>query len=156
MEAKPDTVVYSNGRIVDGRRYILNGHLIPQGAAIIAVGSGEPRRSVSCGSVRQVDLAGRTLLPGLIDCHVHFTMNADAAPTPIVSPVDQMVALIRASINALNTLHGGVPTVRDCGAPHSIDFALRRAAQGCRSFRLPPCLGGLPCAMTGCAGCHRT
>src|SRR5260370_8649748 len=86
MEAKPDTVVYSNGRIVDGRRHILNGHLITQGAAIIAVGSGEPKRAVSPGSVRHVDLAGRTLLPGFIDCHSHFTMNADAAPPPTVAP----------------------------------------------------------------------
>jgi len=154
MEAKPDTVVYSNGRIVDGRRHILNGHLITQGAAIIAVGSGEPKRAVSPGSVRHVDLAGRTLLPGFIDCHVHFTMNADAAPTPIVSPVDQMVALIHASINALNTLHGGVTTVRDCGAPHSIDFALRRAAeQGlCVTPRL--LLSGRALCMTGGHGWH--
>src|SRR5258708_12653140 len=124
MEAKPDTVVYSNGRIVDGRRHILNGHLITQGAAIIAVGSGEPKRAVSPGSVRHVDLAGRTLLPGFIDCHVHFTMNADAAPTPIVSPVDQMVALIRASINALNTLPGAAPPVRDSAPTHSTTLPL--------------------------------
>jgi len=80
MEPKPDTVVYSNGRIVDGRRHIPNGHLITQGATIVAVGSGDPKRSASSDGVRRIDLAGRTLLPGFIDCHVHLTMNADAAP----------------------------------------------------------------------------
>jgi imidazolonepropionase-like amidohydrolase len=118
------------------------------------VGSGEPRRGASSGSVRHVDLAGRTILPGFIDCHVHLTMRAEAAPTPIVSPMDQMVALMHASINALNTLHGGVTTVRDCGAPHAIDFALRRAAEDglCLTPRL--LLSGRALCMTGGHGWH--
>lgn len=154
MTPMPVTTVYSNGRIVDGRRHIANGHLITEGAAIVAVGSGEPRRGASSGSVRHVDLAGRTILPGFIDCHVHLTMRAEAAPTPIVSPMDQMVALMHASINALNTLHGGVTTVRDCGAPHAIDFALRRAAEDglCLTPRL--LLSGRALCMTGGHGWH--
>jgi imidazolonepropionase-like amidohydrolase len=134
MAPKPQTTVYSNGRIVDGRRHIPNGHLITAGAAIVAVGAGEPKRGASSGSVRHVDLAGRTILPGFIDCHVHLTMRAEASPTPIVSPMEQMVALMHASINALSTLHSGMTTVRDCGTPHQID--LRCAAprkKGCVS-----------------------
>jgi imidazolonepropionase-like amidohydrolase len=154
MTGKPETTVYSNGRIVDGRRNIRNGHLITADATIVAVGAGEPKRGPSSGSVRHVDLAGRTLLPGFIDCHVHLTMNAEAAPTAIVSPVDQMVALIHASINALNTLHSGVTTVRDCGAPHAIDFELRRAAEEglCVTPRL--LLSGRALCMTGGHGWH--
>ena len=73
---------------------------------------------------------------------------------PIVSPMDQMVALMHASINALNTLHGGVTTVRDCGAPHQIDFALRRAAEEglCLTPRL--LLSGRALCMTGGHGWH--
>ena len=101
MASTPETVLYSNGRIVDGRRHIPNGYLITEGAVIVAVGAGEPKRGSSSGGVRHVDLAGRTIMPGLIDCHVHLTMRAEAAPTPIVSPMDQMVALMHASTNAL-------------------------------------------------------
>ncbi len=121
---------------------------------IVAVGSGDPKRGSSSGGVRHVDLAGRTILPGFIDCHVHLTMRAEAAPIAIVSPVDQMVALMHASINALNTLHGGVTTVRDCGAPHAIDFALRRAAEDglCLTPRL--LLSGRALCMTGGHGWH--
>ena len=154
MTKKPETVVYSNGRIVDGQRHIPNGHLVTEGAAIVAVGSGDPKRSMSSGGVRHVDLAGRTLLPGFIDCHVHLTMRAEAAPMAIVSPMDQMVALMHASINALKTLHGGVTTVRDCGTPHQIDFALRRAAEEglCLTPRL--LLSGRALCMTGGHGWH--
>src|SRR6185369_7409706 len=128
MTLMPETTVYANGRIVDGQRHIPNGYLITEGATIMAAGAGDPKRGSSSAAIRHVDLAGRTVLPGFIDCHVHLTMRAEAAPVAIVSPVEQMVALMHASINALNTLHSGVTTVRDCGTPHQIDFALRRAA----------------------------
>lgn len=154
MAKAPEKTVYFNGRIVDGHRNIPNGYLVTEGSAIVAVGGGEPKRGSSSGSARQIDLAGRTLLPGFIDCHVHLTMNADAAPKAIVSPSDQMVAMLHASVNALCTLHGGVTTVRDCGAPHGIDFALRRAAEEglCVTPRL--LLSGRALCMTGGHGWH--
>jgi imidazolonepropionase-like amidohydrolase len=154
MPPNVETTVYANGRIVDGNRDIRNGYLVTEGATIVAVGSGEPRRGSSSTGVRHVDLAGRTLLPGFIDCHVHLTMRAEASPAPIVSPLDQMVALMHASINALRTLHAGVTTVRDCGAPHQIDFALRRAAEEglCLTPRL--LLSGRALCMTGGHGWH--
>ena len=153
MAPTPERTIYFNGRIVDGHRHIPNGHLITEGATIVAIGAGEPAGGASA-SIRNVDLAGRTLLPGFIDCHVHLTMNAAAAPAPIVSPMDQMVALLQASANALATLHGGVTTVRDCGAPHGIDFALRRAAEEglCVTPRL--LLSGRAICMTGGHGWH--
>jgi imidazolonepropionase-like amidohydrolase len=146
--------VYFNGRILDGHRDIRNGYVVTEAATIVAVGSGDPKRGASTAGIRQVDLAGRTLLPGFIDCHVHLTMRAEAAPIPIVSPMDQMVAIVHASINALNTLQSGVTTVRDCGAPHHIDFALRRAAESglCLTPRLV--LSGRALCMTGGHGWH--
>jgi len=154
MATAPEKTVYFNGRIVDGLRNISNGYLVTEGSAIVGVGAGEPKRGTSSGSIQQIDLAGRTVLPGFIDCHVHLTMNASAAPVAIVSPADQMVAMLNASVNALRTLHGGVTTVRDCGAPHGIDFALRRAAEEglCITPRL--LLSGRALCMTGGHGWH--
>jgi imidazolonepropionase-like amidohydrolase len=101
MTAIPDRTVYLNGRIVDGHRHIANGYVVTEGAAIVSVGAGEPKGGTSSGSVQRVDLAGRTILPGFIDCHVHLTMNAEASPKAIVSAADQLVAVMHASINAL-------------------------------------------------------
>jgi imidazolonepropionase-like amidohydrolase len=97
MRPTTAATVFSNGRIVDGRRHIENGYLIMEAATIVAVGSGESKRGSSAATVRHVDLAGRTLLPGFIDCHVHLTMDAEAGPTPIASPRDQMVTLLRSA-----------------------------------------------------------
>ena len=154
MATAPEKTVYFNGRVIDGHRNIPNGYLVTEGAAIVAVGSGEPKRGTSSSSIRHIDLAARTVLPGFIDCHVHLTMNADAAPKAVVSSADQMVAMLHASVNALSTLHGGVTTVRDCGAPHGIDLALRRAAEEglCITPRL--LLSGRALCMTGGHGWH--
>lgn len=141
--------VYGNGRILDGTRDIRSGHLVTQGASIIGVGAGDPKRGHSAGGVRHVDLGGRTLLPGFVDCHVHLTMHGHAAPAPIVTKSDEMVTLMRASLNALRTLHGGVTTVRDCGAPKQIDFALRRAAQEGLCVTPRMLLSGAALCMTG-------
>ena len=154
MATAPEKTVYFNGRVIDGHRNIPNGYLVTEGAAIVAVGSGEPKRGTSSSSIRHIDLAARTVLPGFIDCHVHLTMNADAAPKAVVSSADQMVAMLHASVNALSTLHGGVTTVRDCGAPHGINLALRRAAEEglCITPRL--LLSGRALCMTGGHGWH--
>jgi imidazolonepropionase-like amidohydrolase len=152
MAPAPQTTVYANGHILDGRRDIANGFLVTEGTRIVSIGSGEPAKAYA--GANHIDLAGRTLLPGFIDCHVHLTMRAEAAPTPIVSPMDQMAAVMHASRNALATLHGGITTVRDCGAPHLVDFALRRAAEEglCITPRL--ILSGRALCMTGGHGWH--
>lgn len=141
--------IYHNGMIIDGRGGAYIGYLAIEGAHIVAVGRGEAPRKIATDGAQTTDLAGRTILPGLIDCHVHLAMNADAAPKPLVTAVDHKVALFRAAGNALRTLHNGVTTVRDCGTPDGIDFALRRAGQEglCITPRL--LLSGRALCMTG-------
>src|SRR5690606_1055457 len=69
---------------------------------------------------------GRTVLPGLINCHVHLT--ADGAPDLIGQIESDTVptATLRAARTAWQTLRSGVTTVRDCGAPDNIVIDLAR------------------------------
>lgn len=143
------SVVFHNGRIVDGQGNAFVGHIAVRGSTIAAVNAGEPRREAATAGAQFIDLAGRTVMPGLIDCHVHLSMDALAAPVPLTSQRDQHVGVMTASKNALRTLHGGVTTVRDCGTPGQIDFALRQAATDglCITPRLM--LSGQAICMTG-------
>jgi len=68
--------------------------------------------------------AGCTLLPGLINCHVH---RCNDGPPDLVRQVhDDAVPLatLRAIQNLVLTLRSGVTTVRDCGAADGIALSL--------------------------------
>ena len=72
----------------------------------------EPRGDLGAfSSYQTVDLGGRTLLPGLIDNHVHITVPFITRVT--LSAVTQMNRQI--AINFRNCIMGGVTTVRDVG-----------------------------------------
>lgn len=77
---------------------------------------------------RIIDERQRTVLPGLIDCHVHLTMSDNsymmAAPTPDRSTA--ALALL-APRNALATLAAGFTSVRNVGAYGGTDLLLKQA-----------------------------
>jgi imidazolonepropionase-like amidohydrolase len=82
-------------------------------------------------------LDGMTLLPGLIDCHVHIF--ADASPEGRIKTDEPPgLALLRAAYHVRCTLEAGITTVRDLGGQAHMEFALRRAiAEGyCSGPRL--------------------
>ncbi|HEU0001062.1 MAG TPA: amidohydrolase family protein [Ktedonobacteraceae bacterium] len=71
-------------------------------------------------------LPGMTLLPGLIDCHVHIMM--DGGPEGRVKPEESLgFCLLRAAYHARRTLEAGITTVRDLGGQAHLEFALREA-----------------------------
>ena len=74
-----------------------------------------------------IDSTGGTVLPGLVDCHVHLCFKAGADPkTELGKLSDADIALI-ALKNAETTLAGGITAVRDCGGKDYIEFAARDA-----------------------------
>jgi imidazolonepropionase-like amidohydrolase len=73
-----------------------------------------------------VDVSGRYLLPGLIDCHVHLVMRGeDADPSAVARRSHEEVAASAAEA-AERTLLGGTTTVRDLGGWNHLEVALRR------------------------------
>jgi imidazolonepropionase-like amidohydrolase len=57
-----------------------------------------------------------TVLPGLIDAHVHLTMRRGETSVEYVQLIPESVALLRGVRAAAEILAAGVTTVRDCGA----------------------------------------
>lgn len=78
-------------------------------------------------AVPVVDGRARTLLPGLIDCHVHYT--SPGGPEWIerfTDPVPEVT--LRAIDLAGASLRSGVTSARDVGAPGDLNITLARAA----------------------------
>jgi imidazolonepropionase-like amidohydrolase len=111
-----DIIVFANARVLDGRS--------PDGKErrFVAIEDGRIRE-VSDTPIqtagRTIDLAGRTLMPGLVDCHVHVIAVLANLGANARLP-DATVALNAARIMR-GMLHRGFTTVRDVGgATHAL------------------------------------
>lgn len=119
-------IAMHNARLIDG-----NGHAIARATIIVRDGkihTAGPSRTISIprGATR-FDGRGLTVLPGLIDCHVHLCLGAEPDVVNAVEQETPTVTLLKASQMARQTLEAGVTTVRDLGSrDHSI-FALKEA-----------------------------
>jgi imidazolonepropionase-like amidohydrolase len=138
--APPRRWALLNARLLDGDPggYAGHGGLIVENGRLAASGAHISRDSI--GDLPFADAGGRTVMPGLIDCHAHLTWNADAAPVPTL--IDERTAPVRlglrAAHNARTALEHGSTTVRDLGSPNDVIFTLRDAIRDgvCRGPRL--------------------
>lgn len=116
---EPNITVLRAEKAIDGWGQVMeNPVVVVSGEAILAV---EEDKEPPAGS-HVIDLAGTTLLPGLIDTHVHVT---DYFPDQVVGlPGTYSVAQ-----NPACLLYSGFTTVRSLGGRGSEDVSLRNAVQ---------------------------
>jgi imidazolonepropionase-like amidohydrolase len=76
-----------------------------------------------------LDLAGLTLLPGLINCHIHLCLGGEADPARVLAEDAPATRAIKAVVRARQTVEAGVTTVRDLGGVDGIALAVRDAAR---------------------------
>ncbi|WP_051729523.1 metal-dependent hydrolase family protein [Amycolatopsis sp. VC5-11] len=82
-----------------------------------------PRNSAPDGPV--TDLGDVTLMPGLIDCHVHLCQDPGSGEVSLEMPSDDDVLSRRMIANAQRLLDAGVTTARDLGAPGTLGTRVR-------------------------------
>jgi len=79
-------------------------------------------------TVRVLDGRARTLVPGLMDCHVHY--SSPGGPEWIARFTDPLPEISMRAIELAETsLRSGVTTARDVGAPNGVSIKLARAAR---------------------------
>lgn len=128
--------------------------LVLDGATITAVDHGVPPPA----DARLVDLDGATLLPGLIDTHVHLAFDASHDPVAGLLARDEHTTLAAMTQAARTALHGGVTTVRDLGDRDYLTLALQGSTELTVVAAGPPIttpgghchfLGGATCGVDG-------
>jgi len=123
------TVVLHTSKMIDGKGGTMaNADIVVADGKIVSVGPAAPVPS----GAREIDLRGKTVLPGLIDVHAHITWyfnrkgryhtNGDG-DTPIQS-------ILAAAANAYTTLMAGFTTIQSPGSPEDADLRDWIATQG--------------------------
>jgi imidazolonepropionase-like amidohydrolase len=115
------STLFTNARIVDGTAPEAGApvSVLVEGGTIREVGT-----SVASAKARVVDLKGKTLMPGLIDAHVHVVAGvADLGKNALLP--DSLVTA-RSFVIMREMLMRGFTTVRDVGGA---DFGLKQATE---------------------------
>src|SRR5215212_10880191 len=78
-------------------------------------------------AARVLDYAAHSVVPGLIDCHVHLSFSAGHDPLADLLAEDDGTLLLHAAANARTALAAGITTVRDLGDRAGVVRVLRDA-----------------------------
>ena len=106
--------LFTGGRLFDGTSFG-TGDVVVSGGRVVEVGSGLDGDVV-------VDCSGATVLPGLVDCHVHAMFSGIDLLRMVQQPFSY--PFYEAIRNLGATLACGITTVRDAGGA---DLGLKRA-----------------------------
>lgn len=124
LAAQDRPIVIQAGTILDGRGRVLHGtSIVVQGSKIQEVRS-------SAGTATY-DLRNLTMLPGLIDTHVHITWHFGPDGRYMPRDISEAQAMGYALENAYVTLMAGFTTVQSVGSPLDRDVrdAINRGVQ---------------------------
>ena len=139
----------------NGAEVIDHGVVLTEGGSITAVG-----RQADLGSAaddaQRVDFPGSTVLPGLINAHVHLVFSASLDPVADLL-AEQRSGTAALTIRAMTSLQlsarAGVTTVRDLGGPNEVIFGVRDAVDDGRVAAPRVIASGEPITITG-GHCH--
>ncbi|HTC86061.1 MAG TPA: amidohydrolase family protein, partial [Candidatus Acidoferrum sp.] len=99
--------VFRGGRVFDGTGAApAQADVVVEGGRIVAVGPGLDGDTA-------VDVTGRTILPGLFDCHVHVTFSHVDLWRSVQTPFSYQ--FFEAADNLRRTLAVGITSIRDAG-----------------------------------------
>jgi imidazolonepropionase-like amidohydrolase len=140
--------LFSGGRFLDPRKDEL------QDGISVLVEDGFVKevsdRPITSSSPTRIDLRGRTLMPGLIDCHIHIVLTE--VNLRLLADVPLTLLAAKGSVAMRAMLHRGFTTLRDTGGA---DWGIKAAVEqglfeGPRLF-----IAGQPLSQTGGHGDHR-
>ena len=114
MRAPVGPVVFVGARLLDGR----SPDAIPDGVLVTddkghIVAAGPASAVTAPRDARRIDASGLTILPGIIDCHVHLSLRLEPVAEQAQRSATDLV--VRALGAGRDFLEAGVTTIRDAG-----------------------------------------
>ncbi len=152
QERQPKSLVITRARLIDG-----TGAPPLEDAVIVITGDkftavGPPGKVAIPRDAEVIDVKGKTVVPGLIDAHVHITYP----------PKEEEFFLVNDSISTFRTVHflhrhlmGGITTVRDVSAYHNVSIMAKKAFRERLLVGSRPIVVGQGITCTGGHGAER-
>ena len=142
-----DKKIVIKGTIINGlnKEPLKQGVVVIEGKAITAIGKEGEVKIPEGAEVFQ----GKTIMPGMIDCHIHFCLNGEPGYRQLVLESTLSTYAIKAVVYAKRTIEAGFTTVRELGSPAYLGISLRDAIR--KGIVLGPRVltSGQPLSITG-------
>ncbi len=121
-------IVFRNVTLIDGtgRAPLENATVAVRNEKIIYAGKAKHWQPSYEEDVINLDYAGKFLLPGLIDSHVHLSGSGEPDSQFMV---DDGAMVLKILSNVQKNLAAGITTIRDLGGWNELEFAVRRSLQ---------------------------
>ena len=116
------------GTLIDGRggEPAADAALLLKGSRIAAAGKYEETAKEAPAGTPILDYHDKYVTPGIIDAHVHVTIDPEADFTGFVGRDSDTRIAHRGMVNLKKTLDGGVTFIRDLGGYRHIDIELKK------------------------------
>jgi imidazolonepropionase-like amidohydrolase len=115
------------GRLIDGTggAPMEDAVVVFEGDRISTVGVADAT-TIPIGA-EVMDVTGKTVLPGLINCHSHFCLDGSSDPATALKQRSFTENVLIAAQHAEAALRAGITTVRDLGGWEGVDLGLKKA-----------------------------
>ena len=125
----PQFTILKAARLIDTAAEAVHEQaaILLEGSTVRQIGTAETVHAPEGASVQEIDYGNATILPGLVDSHVHLNGIGDGRAGDELVTLPDEVLTVQAAQNARRHLYSGVTTLRDCGAKNSTTFMLRQA-----------------------------
>src|SRR5918994_1816370 len=111
-------VLFTGGQVLDGTGAdVRDADVVVEDGRIVDIGAG-------LDGDESVDVAGRTILPGLFDCHTHVVVSSIDTMRLLQTPFSYR--FFQAAHNLEATIRIGITTVRDAGGA---DLGVKQAVE---------------------------
>lgn len=138
-------------RLIDGTGAppVQDAVLLVADGRVAGVFQGQAPEGLVPSGAAVFDCRGCTLLPGLIDAHVHLNLPGDGSTLEQAVQEADGVLVATATFAVTRALAAGITTVRDMGAARSTVFQVRRAMELGHGHGARIVAGGQPITITG-------
>jgi imidazolonepropionase-like amidohydrolase len=122
-------ILLQNARLIDGTGSGPHdgAALLIEGDTIVHAGRLPAADAPGPGDAATVDLGGRTVIPGLVEAHLHLSYNNVRQVADLDLNCPPEYSTLVSAKNAELALHCGYTAARSAGSVHAVDVALKRA-----------------------------